>query len=376
MRNKKVKIIMVTIVLLVIFVIIKQSYIVDNKVIDVKERKFICDLDSEQYLQWFYNNTSVDFKNYNELAWEGDTFRNIGIDIGYDDEINSNPKRKVIVAVLDAGVNLQNVAVTDFIWYNENEIAADNIDNDKNGYIDDIFGWDFVNNTANFISRNGYSDNHATFVAGLIAGRGKVHGVVQNDMCKLMCLKVTDEESGTGSIENVVLAIEYAEQNGAQVCCMSLNSYRDDDRLRYAIQNSSMLFVVSAGNDGACLDQSMNNYPTCYQFENVISVADVRCDGKLSKTSNYGTCVDIAAPGTDILSICGTDNYCYLSGTSCAAPLVAGAAALVYQKAKIPMSASEVKTVLINTVSKISCLEGKVSSGGYLNLSEALGSIE
>lgn len=235
MRNKKVKIIMVTIVLLFVFVVIKQTYIVDNKVIDVKERKIICDLDSGQYLQWFYNNTSVDFKNYNELAWEGDTFHNIGIDIGYNDEINSNPKRKVIVAVLDAGVNLQNVAVTDFIWYNENEIAADNIDNDKNGYMDDIFGWDFVNNTANFISRNRYSDNHATFVAGLIASKGKVHGVVQNDMCKLMCLKVTDEESGTGSIENIVLAIEYAEQNGAQVCCMSLNSYRDDERLRYAI---------------------------------------------------------------------------------------------------------------------------------------------
>lgn len=376
MRYQKVKITLITVVWLCVCIIMMRTYIMDNQERDVNKGKNLCNLDSEQYVQWFYNNTSVTFKNYNEAAWEGDTFRNIGIDIGYDEEINFQPKREVIVAVLDAGVNLQNVAVTDFIWYNGNEIAADNLDNDKNGYIDDVLGWDFVNNSAKCTFRSGYSDNHATFVAGLIASKGSVHGVVQNAMCKLMCLKVTDEESGTGSIENVVSAIEYAEQNGAQVCCMSLNSYKDDERLRYAIQDSNMLFVVSAGNDGVCLDQNMNNYPTCYGFENVISVADLRCDGKLSKTSNYGTCVDIAAPGTDILSICGMDSFCYMSGTSCAAPLVAGAAVLVFQKAKVPMCASEVKTVLINTVSKVSYLEGMISSGGYLNLSEALVSIE
>lgn len=376
MRYPKVKITAVIVVLLCVCINMIQTYIIDNKENDVNQGKNICDLDSEQYVQWFYNNTSVIFKNYNESAWERDTFRNIGIDICYDEEMNFQPKREVIVAVLDAGVNLQNVAVTDFIWYNKNEIATDNLDNDKNGYIDDVLGWDFVNNSAKCISRNGYSDNHATFVAGLIASKGVVHGVVQNDMCKLMCLKVTDEKSGTGSIENIVSAIKYAEQNGAQVCCMSLNSYRDDERLRYTIQDSNMLFVVSAGNDGVCLDQSMNNYPTCYRFENVISVADLRCDGKLSKTSNYGTCVDIAAPGTDILSICGMDSFCYMSGTSCAAPLVAGAAVLAFQKAKIPMCASEVKTVITNNVSKISCLDEKVSSGGYLNISEMLASIE
>lgn len=376
MRYKKVNIAVVMIVLIFVCVIIKQIYIVDNQEIDVNERKILCDLDSGQYLQWFYKNTSADFKNYNQLAWEGDIFRNIGIDIGYDDEIRFNPKREVIVAVLDAGVNLQNVAVTDFVWYNKNEIVADKLDNDKNGYIDDVLGWDFVNNSAKLISRDGYSDNHATFVAGLIAGKGDVHGVVQNDMCKLMCLKVTDEDSGTGSIENVISAIEYAEHNGAQVCCMSLNSYSEDERLRCAIQDSNMLFVVSAGNDGECLDESMNNYPTCYQLENVISVADLRCDGKLSKTSNYGNCIDIAAPGTDILSICGTDSFCYMSGTSCAAPLVAGAAALVFQKSEMNMSAYDAKMVITNHVSKNFYLKGKVSSEGFLNISAALASIE
>lgn len=364
------------IVMIYVGIIIKHIYIVPNQEIDVNERKILCDLDTRQYMQWFYKNTLADFKNYSQSAWEEDSFCNIGIDIGYDEETKFKPKREVIVAVLDAGVNLQNVAVTKFLWYNKNEIATDDLDNDKNGYIDDVLGWDFVNNTAKLISLDGYSDNHATFVAGLIASKGNVHGVVQNDMCKLMCLKVTDENSGTGNLENVISAIEYAEHNGAQVCCMSLNSYNKNDKLKCAIQDSNMLFVVSAGNDGMYLDESRDNYPTCYQLENVISVADLRCDGKLSKTSNYGKCVDIAAPGTDILSICGTDSFCYMSGTSCAAPLVAGAAVLIFQKSEMNMSAYDVKAVITNHVSKTRYLKGKVSSGGFLNISKALEAIE
>ena len=137
-----------------------------------------------------------------------------------------------------------------------------------------------------------------------------------------------------------------------------------------------MLFVVSAGNGnskgvGINIDEKPD-YPSSYQLDNVISVANMIFDGNLDKSSNYGAQnVDIAAPGTYIVSTITGHGYGYMSGTSMSAPMVTGAAAFLYSYRQ-DLSLQDVRTVLLNSVHKLKRLEGKVSSNGMLDVYAAL----
>lgn len=118
-----------------------------------------------------------------------------------------------------------------------------------------------------------------------------------------MCLKALDGIDETGDIDDIIKSIKYAEENGSSICCLGFSSNKYNEELKKVMSNSNMLFVVAAGNESEDLDKVCNTYPACYHLDNVITVGDIRCDGNISLTSNYGeNTVDLFAPGTDIVS--------------------------------------------------------------------------
>ena len=304
-----------------------------------------------------------------------------GIDINikeawqlYEQESN---KRPVTVAVIDTGIDTSHKDLKDAIWINEDEIPGDSIDNDGNGYVDDVNGWNFISNTNQLFA--GDEDTHGTHGAGTIAaakGNGGVAGIGDSRYIKIMVLKALGGEEGKGSPENVIQAIRYAEANGAQICNLSFGSGQTSPEFEAAIRDSNMLFVAAAGNGnqyeiGYNID-AHPVYPASFPYDNIITVGNLLFNGHLDESSNYGqTNVDLAAPGTYILSTVPSDTYAYMSGTSMAAPMVAGAAALLYS-GRPDLSLSDVRTALLSSVHKLAPLKGKTASGGMLDVAAAM----
>ncbi len=287
---------------------------------------------------------------------------------------------EVIVAIIDTGVDYTHEDLSDVIWTNEAEIAGDGIDNDGNGYIDDVYGWNFYSNSATvYQSRNSSEYEHGTHVAGIIAAEVNdlgIAGLASNANVKIMIVKALGGSDGSGNTDDIVEAIAYAESMGATICNLSFGTTENDPALASAIENSDMLFVCAAGNGdsrgiGYDTDQSAL-YPASYDFDNVISVANLSYDGTLDSSSNYGAeSVDIAAPGIDILSTTPKSTYEYLSGTSMAAPMVSAVAAMLASYDST-LSLSEIKEIIINSAVVTDELTGKTVSNGMLNAYNAL----
>lgn len=298
-----------------------------------------------------------------------------GIDIGIEQAWNvyeqSTERRPVTVALIDTGVDISHPELQDAIWVNEDEIPGDGIDNDNNGYVDDVHGWNFYDGISQLYASE--EDSHGTHGAGTIAGAWNgqgISGIADSSYVKLMVLKALGSEEGSGDSESVKQAIRYAERNGADICNLSLGSLRYDSELEELIRNSRMLFVVSAGNGdmfgrGYDID-AWPVFPASYPEENVITVGNLMFDGNLSESSNYGAAgVDIAAPGTYILSTV-PGGYGFMSGTSMAAPMVTGVAALVYSS-RPDLDLAGVRQAILGSARKLDTMEGKTASGGILN---------
>ena len=298
-----------------------------------------------------------------------------GIDIGLADawRLYDGGSRDVVVALVDTGIDYTHEDLAGRIWTNTDEIPGNGIDDDGNGYVDDVYGLNFYSGTNDVYV--GTEDAHGTHGAGTIAanaGNGVgIAGIVQSDHVKVMAVKALGGSDGSGTTASIIQAIQYAEANGAQICNLSLGSSQNDPALYRTIASSKMLFVVAAGNDGTDLETSPS-YPASYDLDNLIAVANIRYDGELDPTSSYGAAsVDLAAPGSYILSTTPGNTYSYMTGTSMAAPMVSAAAAMVYS-AFPKATLADVKDILLASVHKLDCLTGRTATGGMLDLGAAM----
>lgn len=263
---------------------------------------------------------------YNPYQWHLKTIKaDLAWDITTGDE-------QIVIAIVDTGVDWLHSDLYGNIWINNREIPDNGIDDDNNGYIDDVRGWDFggLDGTPDNDPREDRPD-HGTHVAG-IAGAMTNNGIGIASIgynCKIMPVKTSQDNIRWYGYSLIVYGYEgviYAAQNGAKVINCSWGgpdfSYFGKEAIDFAISNGSVV-VAAAGNTFT----SDPSYPAAY--DGVISVAAIDSLDKLSVFSNYGEYITICAPGEDILSAWQSDDYIWLSGTSMASPLVAGVAALV-----------------------------------------------
>jgi subtilisin family serine protease len=232
----------------------------------------------------------------------------------------------VIVAILDSGVDLDHPDLSDSLWINPGEVVGNGVDDDGNGYVDDLYGWDFIG----YDNLPGDGNGHGTHVAG-IAGATTDNGIGIAGLgwgVTLMPVRVLDS-SGSGTTWSVAQGIRYAVDQGALAVNLSLGGYGGDSTLEQAVQyaqSKGALVVAAAGNHNT----SEAFYPAAYA--GVLGVAATRSDDQKWPFSNYGPHVDLAAPGAAIYSTVPGAGYGDMSGTSMAAPIVSGLAALVWAK--------------------------------------------
>lgn len=295
--------------------------------------------------------------------------------------------RTVIIAIIDTGVDYRHPDLKNQMWVNPNEIPNNGIDDDGNGYVDDIHGWDFYNDDASVChyieTENGYianpddNDNHGTHIAGIIAATANnsigISGVASNVNVQIMSLKIHGGSSSSGSVSNAIKAIRYAESMGADICNLSWGTTNYSQALELTIRESSMLFITAAGNNGLN-NNSTPVFPASLRLPNLISVAYINSDGYLDGASNYGvSTVDIAAPGEDIYStLVGT--YGYSSGSSMAAPHITGLAAMLYAYRENVYPA-QVKELIINTMLPLDTLNGYLINPGIPDAGAAIRSL-
>ncbi len=276
----------------------------------------------------------------------------------------------VIVAVIDTGVDYNHADLSANMWVNADEIAGNGVDDDGNGYVDDIHGYDFANGDANPMDDH----SHGTHCAGTIGAVGNnglgVAGVAWN--VQIMAMKFLDF-TGNGDTANAIYCVQYAVQNGAQVLSNSWGGGSYSQALKDAIVaagNQGVLFVASAGNEYGVNNDVTPSYPGSYDCSNIIAVMSTDRNEAVSDFSNFGpTSVDIAAPGSSIYSCLPGNLYGYKSGTSMAAPHVSGACALLLGH-NPTLTVTQVQQALFSTVDPV--VPGYCVTGGRLNLQRAL----
>ncbi len=283
----------------------------------------------------------------------------------------------VVIAIIDTGIDYNHIDLSANIWTNPGEIAGDGIDNDGNGFVDDVHGWDFANDDGNPLDDHG----HGTHVAGTIgAVGGNATGVTGvNWNVKMMAMKFLDG-GGSGSTADAIYSINYItmmkRDYGINIVAAN-NSWGGggySNALYQAVEQANdagILFIAAAGNEGTN-NEVTPHYPSSLTNDNVISVASTTRTDSLSGFSCYGvTSVDLAAPGSYIYSTTPGNNYATYSGTSMATPHVTGVVGLL--AAYNPnATAAEIKAAILAGVDEIVSLAGKTLTGGRLNAFKAL----
>ena len=279
--------------------------------------------------------------------------------------------KDVLVGVIDTGVDRNHRDLKDNMWSNPNEIPGNGLDDDNNGYVDDVHGWDFANN-----DNDPFDDNsHGTHCAGTIGGVGN-NGVGVTGVCwdvSMVGLKFLNRY-GSGALSDAVKAISYATKINVDLTSNSWGGGGFSRSMKNAIDEAhtkGIGFIAAAGNHAGNNDKSPS-YPSSYTTENIISVGAHDHNGKIAYFSCYGkTSVDLFAPGVRILSTIPDNKYASFQGTSMATPHVAGAYALILA-ANPQWKSPQVKVALMEGVDKETLLETKCATGGRLNVNEAL----
>lgn len=360
------------------------EFVGDTKLIKLK------DLDVEQALKHYQDHPAIEYiepnyKYYLDSVPNDPHFSNLwglhnsGQTGGAADADLDAPEawdavgagNEVLVAVLDTGIDFNHEDLADNVWTNPNEIADNGVDDDGNGYIDDLHGYDFYSNDGT--PQDG--DSHGTHCAGTIAAVGSNNkGVIGvNPHAKIVALKIFSDAGSYAGVDNVVKAIEYSVDVGAKVSSNSWGGGSYSQTLKNAIAQAGQagqLFIAAAGNSGGNNDTSPH-YPSNYALNNIIAVASTDHNDQLSSFSCYGqTSVDLGAPGSSIYSTV-PNSYGYKSGTSMATPHVSGVASLVWSHTPT-LSHTEVKQKILNYVDPLAALNGKTVSGGRLNAYQAI----
>ncbi len=334
--------------------------------------------------QWAFHNTGDYIYYINDIPIHRTSAPDVDINLpeAYAYLKEHPASQNVTVAVIDTGIDIEHPALADHIWINTGEIPDNGIDDDRNSYVDDTFGWDFYNNDNSVchytVSEFGKTcanpednDNHGTHCAGIIAATGDVFGIAGGIDIRIIPLKIHGGLKGSGSVAQAVKAIKYAQAAGADICNLSWGTTVYSEILETVMRESDMLFVVAAGNSGGN-NNSTPLYPASYSLDNMISVAYVTQSGELASDSNYGlSTVDIAAPGQDIYSTTVGDEYHYLSGTSMAAPMVSGVAALLYAT-NGSLYPQNIKEILLQTLKPLDSLDGFIRYPGIVDAYAAL----
>ncbi len=278
----------------------------------------------------------------------------------------------VRVAVIDSGVEMAHPDLARNVWTNPGEVAGNGVDDDANGFVDDVHGWDFVDDDADPADMNG----HGTHVAGILAARGRnrIGGTGVAQKAELMILRVLGR-TNAGTTDDLAAALRYAVANGARVANISLNTATPDPAVESAIEAANaagVLVVVSAGNEHQDLDATPS-FPACAAAPNVLTVAATDRAGRPAGFSNAGaSCVDLAAPGVAIASTRMGGGYESRSGTSMAAPQVAGAAVLLLA-ARPQLTVAQVRADLVDTAVAAPALRAAATSAPPRRLSVARG---
>ena len=314
-------------------------------------------------------------------VWSFEDAEYFGVSVDSAYKLYSTPATtNVIVAVIDTGVDFTHEDLKDVMWTNPNEIPGNGIDDDNNGYIDDIYGINVVVRDDRGVATTNIKDTHShgTHVSGTIAARQNnkvgIAGIASN--VRIMAIRGVPNNSDETDI-NIAEAFVYAAKNGAKIINCSFGKGSNEggnlipETLKYIQDTYGVLVVAASGNSSQDIDKRPT-YPASHKNDNLLIVASSTSNNGLSNFSNYGKIsVDIVAPGSSIYSTTPGNRYESMSGTSMASPTTVGVAAEVLSHYP-NLGPLQLKKVLMDSVTIVERFKEKVVSGGRIDLLNAL----
>lgn len=257
--------------------------------------------------------------------------------IGFStDDKRTSCGRPIVVALVDTGIDYTHPHLQDVLWTNTKEIPNNKIDDDKNGFVDDVIGWDFVHDKPLPFDQHG----HGTHLAGIIKITSS-YGKINCTRVKIMTLKYYDNSNiGYNNLSNTIKAFNYAVKNGANVINYSGGGYDPSpSEIKEITQGyrKNIFVVAAAGNNSNNLGD-VPYYPASYPIASVIGVANFNSENEFSVTSSFGTNVEFAAPGVSIVSLLPDSGFGRLSGTSQSTAFVTGALAFLLSQQPGPIA--------------------------------------
>ena len=284
----------------------------------------------------------------------------------------SQGNRKIVVAVCDTGIDTNHPDLKENIWLNPKEIPGNKIDDDKNGFIDDVHGWNFAGNNNRVFDTHG----HGTHIAGIIGAVGG-NGIGLSGVApkvSLMALKYYDpNDNGSNNLNNTIKCFRYAIANGAHIINYSGGGLKGNEKEKKALklaEKKGILLVAAAGNEKSNMD-THKYYPASYPLRNILPVTATNPSDKILKSSNWGKSAKAAAPGIDILSTLPGGKYGRMTGTSQATAVATGLAVLIMDYYKINSPGFVIKQMEMTGDLKDS-LKEKTSQGRRINIYKAL----